>query len=93
MTPDLLLPRLKSLIVAALRLDGMSADQVADDEPLIGGRLGLDSVDTLELVVAIEREFDLAIPGEEIGGDAFATPLSLARWLSPRLAVAAPGAG
>jgi acyl carrier protein len=89
MTPEELLPRLKQLLVSALRLEGMAVDQVADDEPLIGGRLGLDSVDALELVVAIEREFGLAIPGEEIGGDAFATPRSLARWLSPRLDVTA----
>jgi len=89
MTPEELLPRLKQLLVSALRLEGMAVDQVGDDEPLIGGRLGLDSVDALELVVAIEREFGLAIPGEEIGGDAFATPRSLARWLSPRLDVTA----
>ena len=90
MTPEELLPRLKELLVSALRLEGLSAGEIADDEPLIGGRLGLDSVDALELVVAIEREFGLAIPGEEIGGDAFATPRTLARWLSPRFDVAAP---
>ena len=90
MTAEELLPRLKQLIVSALRLEGLGAEQIADDEALIGGRLGLDSVDALELVVSIEREFGLAIPGEEIGGDAFATPRSLARWLSPRLDLPAP---
>ena len=91
MTPDELLPRLKELLVASLRLEGLRAEDVADDELLVGGRLGLDSVDALELVVAIEREFGLAIPGEEIGGEAFATPRTLARWLAPRLEPATRG--
>jgi acyl carrier protein len=88
-TAEELLPRLKRLIVSALRLEGLRAEQITDDEALIGGRLGLDSVDALELVVSIEREFGIAIPGGEIGGDAFATPRSLASWLSPRLDLAA----
>jgi acyl carrier protein len=86
MTADELLPILKRLLVETLRLDGLAGDRLADDEPLFGGRLGLDSVDALELVVAIERELGVAVPGEAIGGESFASPRALAEWLAPRLA-------
>ena len=90
MTADELVPRLRRLVVDSLRLEGLPAESISRDEPLFGARLGLDSVDALELVVALEREFDLAIPSEEIGGAAFASLGSLADWLAPRLAARAP---
>jgi acyl carrier protein len=89
MTAEELLPRVKRLVVDALRLDGLRPDEIADDEPLVGGRLGLDSVDLLELVVALERELGVAVPGEAIGGEAFASPRALAAWLAAHPAAAA----
>ena len=82
MSPDELLQRLKQMMVTTLRLDGMRPEEIDDDEPLIGGRLGLDSVDLLELVVTVERELGVAVPAEAIGGDAFASPRALAGWLA-----------
>lgn len=41
----------------------VTADQIADDAPLFGpGGLGLDSVDALQLVVALEKNYRLKIP-------------------------------
>ena len=41
----------------------LSADQIGDDQPLFGpGGLGLDSVDALQLVVALDKTFGLKIP-------------------------------
>jgi len=88
MTGDALLPRVKRLVVETLRLDGLRPEEIGDDEPLVGGRLGLDSVDLLELVVALERELGVAVPGEAIGGDAFASPRALADWLAAHAAAA-----
>ena len=42
---------LKKLIVTTLNLDGLAPERIADDEPLFGSGLGLDSVDALELEV------------------------------------------
>jgi len=84
MTAEELLPRLKVLIVDGLRLDGLAPQEITDDEPLIGGRLGLDSVDALELVVRLERDLGVTVPGEEIGGEAFANAGELARWIADR---------
>ena len=57
---------LKKLIVATLNLDGLTPDRIADDEPLFGAGLGLDSVDALELVVALEKEFGISIASHEV---------------------------
>jgi acyl carrier protein len=86
MSPEELLPRLKRLLIESLHLDGLDPDSIADDEPLFASRLGLDSVDALELVVALEREFGVVVPSEEIGGEAFVSVRTLADWLAPQLA-------
>jgi hypothetical protein len=41
------------------------------------------------LVVAIEREFGVAVPSEEVGSEAFTSVAALADWLAPRLPPAA----
>lgn len=59
---DPLRQKIKELMVENLMLQ-QTADQIADDQPLFGpGSLGLDSVDALQLVVALEKEFGLKIP-------------------------------
>ena len=61
-TPAELKPQLKRLIVENLMLQ-IGADQIADDQPLFGpGSLGLDSVDALQLVVALDKNYGLKIP-------------------------------
>ena len=57
-----LIERIKSLMVENLMLQVTAAD-IADDQPLFGpGSLGLDSVDALQLVVALDKNFGLKIP-------------------------------
>lgn len=54
--------QVKRLMVENLMLQ-VSADQIADDQPLFGPRsLGLDSVDALQLVVALDKHYGLKIP-------------------------------
>ena len=54
--------RIKNLMVENLMLQVTAAD-IADDQPLFGpGSLGLDSVDALQLVVALDKNFGLKIP-------------------------------
>lgn len=56
MTKQVTVDQLKSMIVQKLNLKGVSAESLGDDDPLFGQGLGLDSVDALELVLAIESE-------------------------------------
>ena len=54
--------RLKTILVENLMLQ-MGADEIGDDQPLFGpGSLGLDSVDALQLVVALDKNFGLKVP-------------------------------
>jgi acyl carrier protein len=54
--------RIKEIMVENLMLQ-VTADEIADDKPLFGPEgLGLDSVDALQLVVALDKNFGLKIP-------------------------------
>ncbi len=75
----------KKLIITSLKLDKAPAD-IADDEPLFGGGLGLDSIDALELAVAIERTYRVTIPDEKVGKQVFASVSSLAKYVGENLA-------
>jgi acyl carrier protein len=80
--------RIKRLIVDALHLEGMNPESIGSDAPLFGEGLGLDSVDALELVVAIEKEFQIKIQSHEVGKEAFASVETLASFVQSRLAAA-----
>lgn len=88
--PDLLL-RLKRLIVATLRIEGLDPESIGDDQLLFGEGLGLDSIDALELVVAIEREFAVVIPEGKVDHDVFRSVRTLALWITERIAQRDPG--
>lgn len=57
---------IKRAIVRSLRLP-IAPEDIADDIPLFGEGLGLDSIDVLELVLEIERTFGVAIADEQTG--------------------------
>jgi len=60
--PNALKERIKCMMVENLMLQ-VPTTEIADDQPLFGpGSLGLDSVDALQLVVALEKHFGLKIP-------------------------------
>lgn len=80
--PDPLIAQLKALIVSTLKLDGVRPEDIPDDEVLIGSpRFGLDSVDALELVLALEKEFGVKIGSSEESRQALATVNTLAAFI------------
>jgi acyl carrier protein len=80
--------RIKHLLVSALHLEGLAPSDIADDAPLFGEGLGLDSVDALELVVALEKEFAIRIQSHEVGKEAFVSVSTLATFIEGRLVAA-----
>jgi len=52
---------IKTLIVEALKLEDITPEEIASDEPLFGDGLGLDSIDALELGVALRKTYHLKI--------------------------------
>jgi acyl carrier protein len=72
---DDLKPRIRQLIVKQLKLD-VDPASIRDDAPLFGDAdngLGLDSIDALELVLGVEKEFGIKVQDEEVGVKAFAS--------------------
>jgi acyl carrier protein len=96
MTADQVEPaRIKELLVRVLRLEGRAPDSIGDEQPLFGDGLGLDSVDALELVVALEAEFGIEIANEDVGRERFAHVRALADLVNEnraRRALPRPGA-
>ena len=73
---------LKELIVNALRLEDITPDEISSDEELFVNGLGLDSIDGLELGMAIRKKYEVRPQGskEEIRA-IFATVRSIARFI------------
>lgn len=85
-------PRIKKLIVESLRFDGMDPASIEDDAPLMGEGLGLDSVDALELMVALEKEFGVKLESAEVGRAVLKSVSTLAAFIAERrAAVGQPG--
>lgn len=76
--------RIKQLIVDSLHLEGMRPEMIEDETPLFGEGLGLDSVDALELVVALEKEFGIKIKSQEIGREVFSSVSTLSEFIEAR---------
>ena len=51
--------KIKQLIISSLELEDITTDDIKDDEALFGDGLGLDSIDALELGMALKKEFDI----------------------------------
>lgn len=58
---------LKQLIVDALMLDDVTPDQIDSEAPLFVEGLALDSIDALELAIAIDRKYGVKINAEDEG--------------------------
>ena len=52
---------IKDLIIKSLELEDITADDIKNDEALFGDGLGLDSIDALELGMALKRHFNLVL--------------------------------
>ena len=60
----LLHQEIKTLIVSTLALEGVTPESIGDDLPLFGEGLGLDSIDAIELGVAIRKSYGISIDAE-----------------------------
>ena len=78
-----LAPRVKELIVRRLKLD-IDPNSIANDAPLFGEGLGLDSIDALELVLGLEQEFGIKVEDEEVGVKAFASVNALVDFIEQK---------
>jgi acyl carrier protein len=73
---------IKELIIASLNLADVTPERIVDDAPLFREGLGLDSLDALELAVAIERRYGVSIPDESLGKKVFSSVDALAQYVT-----------
>jgi acyl carrier protein len=59
--------QLKKQIVEFLNLLSVNPDDIKDDEPLFGEGLGLDSIDSIELIVLLNRQYGIVIEDPKEG--------------------------
>jgi acyl carrier protein len=79
-----ILSRVQSLLVR-LRLVP-AGESLSDDVGLLGQGIGLDSIEVLRVVVALEEEFDLTIDDRSLRPEVFATIGALVRFIEERIA-------
>ncbi len=79
---DELILKVKQMIIDSLRIEGMASGEIETDAPLFGEGLGLDSIDALQLVVAMEKEFGVVVPDAATGSKVFVSVRSMADYIS-----------
>ena len=75
---------IKQVIVDELHLEGVDPSGINDSAPLFGEGLALDSLDALQLAVAIEEHFGVRVSDEGEGKKAFASIDALAAFITAR---------
>lgn len=78
---DELIDELRRKIVEALNLQDVSPEDIDADEQLVGGRLGIDSIDVLEMVMLVEKDYGMAIDNRDLGAKVFASIRALAEFI------------
>ena len=76
-----LIEKIKQLIIQRLKLMDMTPEMIESEAPLFGEGLGLDSIDALELVLGLEKEFGVIIPDAEVGRKVFQSVKTMAQYV------------
>jgi len=79
-----LINELRVKIIDTLNLEDIVPDDIGEDDQLIGGELGLDSIDVLELVMMIEKDYSVRIDNKELGAKVFASLRALAEYIQEK---------
>ena len=72
---------LKVKIIQTLGLMDVKPEDIKDDDPLVGGDTGIDSIDVLELVMMIEKDYGVKIENKELGAKVFGSIRTLATYI------------
>ena len=85
--------RIKLALIEELDLRGKTAADIDESAPLFGEGLGLDSLDALQLAMAIEERFGVTVPEGDAGRAVFASVNAIAEFLVRSQGSGAPEAG
>jgi len=77
-----LIEQLKVQIIKQLNLEDVEPGDIDPDEPLFGDGLGLDSIDALELIVLLEKEYGIKIENPKDGKKIFYSVRTMAKFIT-----------
>ncbi len=76
-----LIEKLKVQIIEQLNLEDMEPEDIDADEALFGDGVGLDSIDALELIVLLEKEYGIKIENPKDGQKIFQSIRTMAEFI------------
>jgi len=79
---DELIEKLKQEVIQQLNLEEISAEDIDPDAPLFGEGLGLDSIDALELIVLLEKNYGIKIEDPKDGKKIFFSIRTMAEYIT-----------
>ena len=77
-----LIIKLKEQLIEQLNLEDMEPEDIDADEPLFGEGLGLDSIDALELIVLLEKDYGIKIENPKDGQKIFYSVRTMAEFIT-----------
>lgn len=77
-----LIAELKIKLIDILNLQDVTPDTFDENAQLVGGELGIDSIDVLEMVVMVEKDYGIVINNQEVGEKVFSSLTSLAAYIT-----------
>jgi len=78
--------QLKQIIIAGLRIKDRTAEDLSDDQQLLGGDLEIDSIDILQLILEIERRFGIKLVDGEFDESAWQSIATLTAAVEAKVA-------
>ncbi len=77
-----LMQKLKEQVIEQLNLEDVEPNEIDINDALFGDGLGLDSIDALELIVLLEKEYGIKIDDPKKGKDIFFSIKSMAEYIT-----------
>ncbi len=78
---DALINELKEKIIEALKLVDLTPEDIDADAPLFGEGLGLDSIDALELMLLLEKNYGIKLKNPAEGKEVFKSVRAMAEYI------------
>ena len=79
---DELKQELKEKIIAALNLEDITTEDINDDDALFGDGLALDSIDALELIVMLDKDYGIKLADPKEGRTIFQSIQTMAQYIT-----------
>jgi acyl carrier protein len=80
-----LMDELRTKLITQLKLSDITPADIDPDAPLIGEGLGLDSIDTLEILVILQKDYGVTVPDVNAGRKVFSSLRTLAQYITDNM--------